>query len=53
MRHKRGGCHAGFIAGFWIVMQPPLNGVGWMAVFLSGTALLSIILGYTAYRAVG
>jgi signal transduction histidine kinase len=36
---------------FWIVMQPPLNEVGWVAVFLSGTALLSIILGYTAYRA--
>lgn len=36
---------------FWLVLRPPLNEVGWMALFLSGTALLSIALGYAAYRA--
>lgn len=35
---------------FWVVMQPPLNEIGWMAAFLSGTALVSIGLGYAAYR---
>jgi signal transduction histidine kinase len=35
---------------FWVMMQPPLNELGWMAVYLSGTALFSIILGYIAYR---
>ena len=35
---------------FWLVMQPPLNELGWMAVYLSGTALFSIALGYIAYR---
>jgi signal transduction histidine kinase len=35
---------------FWAVMQPPLNELGWMAVYLSATALISIVLGYIAYR---
>ena len=35
---------------FWVVMQPPLNEVGLMALFLSATALFSIVLGYFAYR---
>jgi signal transduction histidine kinase len=35
---------------FWVVMQPPLDELGWMAVYLSATALFSIALGYLAYR---
>jgi signal transduction histidine kinase len=35
---------------FWVAMQPPLNELGWMAVYLSGTAMFSIVLGYSAYR---
>lgn len=36
---------------FWLVMQPPLDELGWMALYLSATALISIALGYIAYRA--
>jgi signal transduction histidine kinase len=35
---------------FWLLMQPPLNELGLMALYLSATALVSIILGYIAYR---
>jgi signal transduction histidine kinase len=35
---------------FWLLMQPPLNELGLMAEYLSATALVSIILGYVAYR---
>jgi signal transduction histidine kinase len=38
------------LLAFWMVMRPPLNELGWMAVYLSGTALFSIALGYIAYR---
>lgn len=35
---------------FWLLMQPPLNELGLMASYLSATALVSIVLGYIAYR---
>jgi two-component system, OmpR family, sensor histidine kinase SaeS len=35
---------------FWLVMRPQLSELGYMAIYLSGTALLSIIIGYIAYR---
>ncbi|OGO27938.1 MAG: hypothetical protein A2136_01200 [Chloroflexi bacterium RBG_16_54_11] len=35
---------------FWVAMEPPLNELGWMAAYLSGTALGSIAIGYIAYR---
>jgi signal transduction histidine kinase len=35
---------------FWLVMRPQLTELGYMAVYLSGTALISIALGYIAYR---
>ena len=35
---------------FWLLMQPPLNELGLMALYLSATALVSIFLGYVAYR---
>jgi signal transduction histidine kinase len=40
----------GSLLAFWVVMQPPLNELGWMALYLSATALISIALGYIAYR---
>jgi signal transduction histidine kinase len=38
------------LLAFWLLMQPPLNELGLMALYLSATALVSIILGYIAYR---
>lgn len=35
---------------FWLVMQPPLAEVRLMLLFLSITALISTLAGYTAYR---
>jgi signal transduction histidine kinase len=35
---------------FWLLMQPPPNELGLMALYLSITALFSITLGYMAYR---
>lgn len=36
---------------FWAVLQPPARDIGLMAIFLSGTALVSVALGYVAYSA--
>lgn len=38
------------IAIFWLVMQPPLAEVRLMLLFLSITALISMLAGYAAYR---
>ncbi len=38
------------LLAFWLVLQPPVNELGWMALYLSVTALFSIALGYIAYR---
>ena len=38
------------LLAFWLVMRPPVNELGWMALYLSVTALFSIALGYIAYR---
>lgn len=38
------------LAAFWILMQPPLKEIGLMALFLAATALVSVVLGYAAYR---
>jgi signal transduction histidine kinase len=38
------------LLAFWVLMRPPLNELGWMALYLSITAVLSIALGYIAYR---
>jgi signal transduction histidine kinase len=38
------------LIAFWLLMQPPLDELGLMAAYLSATALVSIALGYIAYR---
>jgi signal transduction histidine kinase len=44
------GIMFGSLLAFWLVMRPPLNALGQMAAYLSGTALVSIALGFVAYR---
>ncbi|MGE5123419.1 MAG: sensor histidine kinase [Acidobacteriaceae bacterium] len=38
------------LLAFWLLLRPPLNDLGRMALYLSATALFSISLGYVAYR---
>jgi signal transduction histidine kinase len=38
------------LAVFFILMRPPLSDIGLMALFLSVTAAISALAGYTAYR---
>ena len=35
---------------FFLVMLPPMKELGLMALYLSGTALVSALVGYIAYR---
>lgn len=38
------------LAVFYYLMQPPMNELGYMALFLSITAFISVVAGYGAYR---
>ncbi len=38
------------LAIFYLMMQPPMNEIGLMALFLSITALISVLAGYGTYR---
>ncbi len=40
----------GGLALFWLVMHPPMGDLALMTVFLSVTALASVLAGYAAYR---
>jgi signal transduction histidine kinase len=41
---------AASLAAFYLLMQPPMSDLGLMAVFLSITALVSVLVSYAAYR---
>ena len=38
------------LVAFWALMNPAAKEMGLMAVFLSATAIVSIVIGFTAYR---
>jgi signal transduction histidine kinase len=38
------------LLAFWLLMSPPLSDLSRMAIYLAGTAILSILVGYIAYR---